>query len=66
MQENILVQDSVIASAELKVQGINGQSSDWVELRDAKNGAIGQVLISICRESLALNENLPRDELIPQ
>lgn len=48
----MLIQDSVVGQATLRVQGVNGQSTDWVEIKDQDDCAVGKCLISICRESL--------------
>jgi hypothetical protein len=52
----MLVADTLVGCAILKVQGnINGQSTDWVELKSPQDGAhqpVGKVLVSISRETL--------------
>ena len=52
---NLLVPDTCIGGAILKVQGgISGQSTDWVELKNQTNELVGRVMVSISRETLEI------------
>jgi hypothetical protein len=58
MSCNLLIADSSIGYADLRVQGINGQSSDWVEVKDSscEEVVVGKCLISISRETLGTED----------
>ncbi len=52
---NLLVPDTCIGGAILKVQGgVSGQSTDWVELKNQTNELVGRVMVSISRETLEI------------